>query len=64
MSTEHRLRPELCDRCGVRAFVRVVFSAGNLDFCGHHYTELEQALQGTALYVFDHRGEASTTKER
>lgn len=64
MSTVHRIRPETCDKCGVRAHVRVVLSAGNLDFCGHHYTELEQALQASSLYVFDYRGELSTTKER
>lgn len=64
MSTVHRIKPETCDRCGVKALVRVVLNAGNLDFCGHHYSELEQALQSSALYVFDHRGEASITKER
>lgn len=63
-STVHRIRPETCDKCGVRAYVRVVLESGNLDFCGHHYTALEEALQGSALYVFDYRGETSITKER
>jgi len=30
---------ETCDRCGARALWLVVFAAGPLAFCGHHYRE-------------------------
>ena len=34
-----------CDRCGAEARVRVLFAGENiLDFCGHDYRELADAL--------------------
>jgi len=42
-----------CDRCGAQAFVRAVFVAGELTFCGHHGRELRGHLDRTALLVQD-----------
>ena len=42
-----------CDACGAQAFVRAVFAAGELLFCGHHGRSLKAALQREALLVED-----------
>jgi hypothetical protein len=42
-----------CDLCGAQAFVRAVFIAGELTFCGHHGRELRIPLQREALLVED-----------
>ena len=42
-----------CDRCGAQAFIRAVFVAGELTFCGHHGRELLVPLQRDALLVED-----------
>jgi hypothetical protein len=42
-----------CDRCGAQAFIRAVFAAGDLTFCGHHGRELLVPLQREALLVQD-----------
>ena len=42
-----------CDRCGAQAFIRAVFVAGELTFCGHHGRELLLPLQREALLVED-----------
>jgi hypothetical protein len=42
-----------CDRCGAQAFIRAVFAAGDLTFCGHHGRELLRPLQREALLVED-----------
>lgn len=33
-----------CDRCGVQAYVRVSNANLTLDFCGHDYAKLGEAL--------------------
>lgn len=42
-----------CDKCSAQAFVRVRMKSGALDFCGHHYVEMELQLtaQGAAIEV-------------
>ena len=42
-----------CDSCGAQAFVRAVFVAGDLTFCGHHGRELLGALESQAMFVED-----------
>jgi len=42
-----------CDRCGAQAFIRAVFVAGELTFCGHHGRELLMPLQRDAVLVED-----------
>jgi hypothetical protein len=42
-----------CDRCGAQAFVRALFSTGELTFCGHHGRVFLPGLERTALYVCD-----------
>lgn len=44
-----------CDRCGAQAFVRVKMMAGELDFCGHHYTKHEKKLVEESYEVIDER---------
>ncbi len=44
-----------CDRCGARAYLRVVLESGNeLFFCAHHGKLHSDKLQQVALEVFDH----------
>lgn len=42
-----------CDRCGSQAYVRVNNGTQDLDFCGHHFTKLGEALdaQGWGIAV-------------
>jgi hypothetical protein len=42
-----------CDRCGAQAFIRALFVAGELTFCGHHGRELLLPLQREAILVED-----------
>lgn len=43
-----------CDRCGSRAYVRVVMpGGGELLFCSHHWTRHADALRPQALEVQD-----------
>jgi ribosomal protein L37E len=44
-----------CDRCGSQAFVLVKGIAGELMFCGHHYTKNQEALGNYAYEVIDER---------
>lgn len=30
-----------CDSCGAGAYVKVTGASGNLFFCGHHYSKIE-----------------------
>lgn len=39
---------EVCDRCGVRARLRVVLDDGALCFCSHHAREYRAALERVA----------------
>jgi hypothetical protein len=45
-----------CDRCGAQAFVRAIFVAGELTFCGHHGRELRSQLDQGAILVEDATG--------
>jgi hypothetical protein len=42
--------------CGAQSFVRIVFAAGELYACGHHYVVNEKKLHASALEVHDQRG--------
>ena len=44
-----------CDRCSAQAFVLVKGISGELMFCGHHYSEHEQALSSFAYTIIDNR---------
>ena len=45
-----------CDRCGARAYVRVVLGGGGeLLFCGHHAGEYDQKIREMAVQVVDER---------
>ena len=52
-TAERALLADRCDRCGSQAFIRAVFVAGDLTFCGHHGRELLVLLQREALLVED-----------
>jgi len=45
-----------CDRCGARAYIRVVLPGGELLFCAHHGRTHREALQQQALHVQDESG--------
>ena len=42
-----------CDVCGAQAFIRVVLSAGELLFCGHHGRRNMTSLEKQALFIQD-----------
>jgi hypothetical protein len=42
--------------CGAQSFVRIVFAAGELYACGHHYLDNQTKLHESALEVHDQRG--------
>ncbi|CAB5221862.1 hypothetical protein UFOVP359_106 [uncultured Caudovirales phage] len=44
-----------CDRCGAQAFVLVKGVAGELYFCGHHYSKNEEALIKFSYEIIDER---------
>lgn len=44
---------ERCDRCGARAYVRVVLPSGELLFCAHHGRAHAPALQAVAVFIQD-----------
>ena len=50
-----------CDRCGAQAFIRAVFTVGELTFCGHHGRELLLPLQRDAVHVEDATDLINTT---
>jgi hypothetical protein len=47
-----------CDRCSAQALVRVEIANGGLEllFCGHHYSEKQDALASVAVVTHDLRG--------
>jgi hypothetical protein len=49
----------VCDVCIAPAFVRVQLNSGNLDFCGHHYAEVEPAMKAAQYPVLDNRSRLS-----
>jgi ribosomal protein S14 len=49
MNSMHR-----CDRCGARAYVRILLaSRQDLLFCAHHYRQHAPALPGVAVAIQD-----------
>ena len=42
-----------CDRCGARAYIRVVLPMGELLFCAHHGRAHEEAIKAQAVQVHD-----------
>lgn len=44
-----------CDRCGSQAFVIVKGIAGELFFCGHHYSKHEKSLVKYSYEIIDER---------
>ena len=47
-----------CDRCGARAYVRVLLpSRRELLFCGHHGRQYASALTTIAVEIYDETGQ-------
>lgn len=46
-----------CDACGAQAYVRVVMSYGELQFCGHHANMHLDKLEENAINIIDQRSE-------
>jgi len=42
-----------CDRCGARAYVKVLLGAGELFFCAHHSRKHAPAYMSVAKSVID-----------
>lgn len=42
-----------CDVCGAQAYVSVELSTGELLFCGHHASQMKEALQTVAIKWHD-----------
>jgi hypothetical protein len=51
--TDHLTAADRCDRCGARAYVRVVLPVGELLFCGHHGRKHADAFREVAIRVDD-----------
>ncbi len=51
--TEKLTAADRCDRCGARAYVRVVLASGELLFCAHHGRKHGDALREVAIRVDD-----------
>jgi hypothetical protein len=45
------LAADRCDRCGARAWLRVVLRTGELLFCAHHGRKHEAAFEPVALWI-------------
>jgi hypothetical protein len=53
-TSEKIIQPkDRCDRCIAKAAYMVVFTSGDLYFCGHHFRENEQHFVDTALNIYD-----------
>jgi hypothetical protein len=52
-----------CDRCSAQAFVLVKMVAGELIFCGHHYTKHQTTLDKMAFEIIDERGSINAKSE-
>lgn len=50
-----RTQGERCDCCGFAAFGGALIGGVWLFFCGHHFTQHEEALYGVATDVVDDR---------
>ncbi len=54
IATEPLTAADRCDRCGARAYIRVVLPGGSdLLFCAHHGRAHEQALKVHAVEIQD-----------
>ncbi len=42
-----------CDRCIAKAAYMVVFDAGDLYFCRHHFNKYQDSFMESALSIFD-----------
>ena len=51
--TEKLTAADRCDRCGARAYVRVVLASGELLFCAHHGRAHSDKLKQVALKIQD-----------
>jgi len=58
-------KTDRCDACGAQAYVLVEGTAGELLFCGHHYTKImndpkgQLAMSSFAFNTIDNRSEIS-----
>ncbi len=53
-ATETLTAADRCDRCGARAYIRVMLpSGGELLFCGHHGRAHQPALEAVDAHVHD-----------
>ena len=56
LATSSLTAADRCDRCGARAYVRVVMpGGGDLLFCAHHSRAHDAAIKAQALHVHDER---------
>ena len=54
---EELLSTDRCDSCAAQAYVRVTNGTSELDFCGHHFTKLGEALDKQGFHIeIDTRG--------
>lgn len=44
-----------CDRCSAQAYVRATGVNGELYFCGHHFSGMEESLSKWAFEIIDER---------
>jgi hypothetical protein len=51
----HLLVADRCDKCGAQAFVIAKFAAGELLFCGHHFSDHELMIRESSFEVIDER---------
>lgn len=54
---------DLCDSCVAKAAYVVVFSAGSLYFCGHHFRNNEEYFINNSLNIFDEDDEIPMESE-
>lgn len=52
-----------CDYCGSQAYVWVNGIAGDLLFCGHHFTKSEDKIRSYAFEVIDERHKLKVKRE-
>jgi hypothetical protein len=44
-----------CDKCSAQAYVRATGVNGELYFCGHHFSGMEESLSKWAFEIVDER---------
>lgn len=52
-----------CDRCEAQAFVAVKGLSGELLFCGHHFSQHQEALEIWSYQIIDEREYINKTSE-